>query len=243
MPQKIFLSISSAIAIMIGVSCPWDISAQGEVDVPADQSLVDPVPRTTPKYEENLKLFTEKFRQMNPSVLFIGDSITQQWQRAERGLPVWEKYFKDIKPGNFGIGGDRTQNVIWRIEKAKWDGVNPNTIVLMIGTNNGDKGEALFEAQKIIVKMLNERFPKAKIIFIPVLPRCDRGSNFKTLVFSANKFAPRLVSECKNVTILDMTDKFIDGQKVLKKELFVDGLHLSTAGFEVWAQSLLPLLK
>ena len=37
---------------------------------------------------------------------------------------------------NLGIGGDRTQHVLWRLDNGNIDGIKPKLAVLMIGTNN-----------------------------------------------------------------------------------------------------------
>lgn len=52
-------------------------------------------------------------------ILFIGDSITDFFGRADRGRPVWNKHFAKRKAANFGISGDRTQNVLWRITSGE----------------------------------------------------------------------------------------------------------------------------
>src|SRR5207248_5411926 len=68
-------------------------------------------------------------------LLFMGDSITDGWRGG--GKKVWEANFAPLKAANFGIGGDRTQHVLWRIENGELDGIKPKLMVLMIGTNNG----------------------------------------------------------------------------------------------------------
>ena len=65
---------------------------------------------------------------------FIGDSITQGWEG--RGKDVWEKYYGDRKAINLGIGGDRTEHVIWRLTHGNLGKIKPKVAVLMIGTNN-----------------------------------------------------------------------------------------------------------
>lgn len=63
-------------------------------------------------------------------VLLVGDSITIQWGES------WKKHFPDLKAVNIGIGGDKTQNVLWRLDHGGVEGLQPKAIVLMIGNNN-----------------------------------------------------------------------------------------------------------
>ena len=67
-------------------------------------------------------------------LVFIGDSITQGWER--RGKDVWTKFYGQRNAANLGIGGDRTQHVIWRLNNGNLAGIAPKVAVIMIGTNN-----------------------------------------------------------------------------------------------------------
>lgn len=49
---------------------------------------------------------------------------------------VWDKYFAPFKPANFGIGGDTTHGVLWRIQNRELEGIHPKLVVLNIGTNH-----------------------------------------------------------------------------------------------------------
>ena len=64
-------------------------------------------------------------------IVFIGDSITEGWKA--NGNAVWHKYYPSRHAFNYGIGGDRTENVLWRIQHKEFDGLKPKVVVLMIG--------------------------------------------------------------------------------------------------------------
>ncbi len=64
-------------------------------------------------------------------VVFLGDSITFAWLNS--GKELWTKYYVPRHAYNYGIGGDRTENVIWRIENKEFDGVKAKVVVLKIG--------------------------------------------------------------------------------------------------------------
>ena len=96
-------------------------------------------------------------------VLFIGDSITQGWTKAPH---VWAHYYGKWQPANFGIGGDQTQHVIWRIENGELDGVKPKAVVLMLGTNNtgAHTADEIAAADKKIVDLIRAKIPAAKVL-------------------------------------------------------------------------------
>ncbi len=69
----------------------------------------------------------------NVELLFLGDSITEGWKGAKK---TWDRFYGPRKTANFGIGGDRTEHVLWRIQNGELKGIEPKVVVLMIGTNN-----------------------------------------------------------------------------------------------------------
>jgi len=64
-------------------------------------------------------------------IVFFGDSITEGW--AGNGKEIWDKYYTPRHAYNYGIGGDRTEHLIWRIENKEFDGVMAKVVVLKIG--------------------------------------------------------------------------------------------------------------
>jgi lysophospholipase L1-like esterase len=67
-------------------------------------------------------------------LLFLGDSITDGW--AKGGKAIWDTRYAPLKAANFGIGGDKTEHVLWRLKNGNLTGIQPKVVVLMIGTNN-----------------------------------------------------------------------------------------------------------
>src|SRR5687767_8720610 len=115
--------------------------------------------------------FVQRARQGNVDVLFLGDSITAGWNGA--GREVWRDKIEPLKPANFGIGGDRTQHVLWRITNGELDGISPKLAVLMIGTNNsGDhSAEQIATGVEKIVRTLREKLPQTKVLVLGIFPR------------------------------------------------------------------------
>lgn len=157
-------------------------------------------------------------------MLFIGDSITQGWM--QQGVRVWQQEL-DSHSNNMGVGGDKTENVIDRVDHANLRAANPKVVFLMIGTNNlaqGDSPECIREGVEAIVGRLRGKLPDAEIVLISVLPRRDRD------VSAVN-------TELRKVTgvhLLDFGARF----EGTPENLMWDGLHLTEAGYQIWAQEI-----
>ena len=127
-----------------------------------------PVPRGTwwPNYHKNML----KREPKNMKVMFLGDSITMMWRSQsgyEGGTKIWNQYYKDLPAGNYGISGDKTENVLWRITDSNdLEGTNPEVVILLIGVNNllqKYSPEDTATGIKKIVKVLRDKLPKTKI--------------------------------------------------------------------------------
>jgi lysophospholipase L1-like esterase len=176
-------------------------------------------------------------------VLFLGDSITAGWRGA--GKEAWAKHIEPLKAANFGIGGDRTQHVLWRITNGELDGITPKVAVVMIGTNNtgSDSAEDIAGGIEAIVKTVQEKSPATKVLLLAVFPRGATMPNpANTKIQEINKIIAKL-DDGKKVKFLDIGPKFMAEDKTLPKDVMPDFLHLSPKGYEIWAEAMLPTLK
>lgn len=176
-------------------------------------------------------------------LLFMGDSITDNWR--SRGKSVWEKYYGHRHAANFGIGGDRTQHVLWRIENGELDGIDPKVIVLMIGTNNSksDSPDQISEAVEKIVAEMRAKCPKSKILLLAIFPRNkpdDEPEQMDT-IHKVNQRIARL-DDGKMVTFLDINHVFLGPDGKVHTDIMPDFLHPSEHGYELWAQAMEPTL-
>jgi len=164
--------------------------------------------------------------------LFIGDSITEGWKWSpDWGSEVWAKYYANRSAFNYGIGGDNTANVLYRINHAEFDGLTPKVIVLMIGTNNiGSYPDAdTITAIQTIVSSLKKKMSSAKIILMGILPR--EGNYQDTAVQTINKG----IAGTSGVTYIDLGSKFRTSLGVINSALYRDDhLHISAAGYQAW---------
>lgn len=167
-------------------------------------------------------------------LLFMGDSITDGWRSA--GKDVFEKYYGGMKVGNFGIGSDTLQGVLYRLRDGEGQGFQPKAIMLMIGTNNSGMASSAEIAEGVgaIVLEMRARFPAAKILLLAIFPRGDPGVAPRTTVLAANSIIAKL-HDGKNVFYLDIGDKFLAADGTIPT--MGDKLHPNAAGYEIWAEA------
>lgn len=175
-------------------------------------------------------------------LVFLGDSITAGWNGKKE---IWDKAFGAYKPANFGIGGDRTQHVLWRITHGELDGIKPKAVVLMIGTNNSgsDPAEGIAKGVTAIVETIRAKQPQAKILLLAVFPRGEKPSPNpgREKLAKVNEIIAKL-HDGQNIHFLDIGAKFLQPDGSISKEIMPDFLHLSAAGYQIWADAISPKL-
>lgn len=196
---------------------------------------------------DRFKQQAERMEQGDVDLLMVGDSITHGWEGA--GKDVWAKYYGNRKAMNFGIGGDRTGHVLWRIENSPMDKISPKMIVLMIGTNNIGHGSSnaqqTVEGIVMIVDRFKALYPNAKILLLDVFPRdATVGGKLRQAVNEINAGLDTIYAagQVENVKLLDIGSLFLTKDGVLPPKLMPDFLHPNAAGYELWAAAIEPYI-
>jgi lysophospholipase L1-like esterase len=182
-------------------------------------------------------------------LLFMGDSITDWWRNPGRGAPidgaipyggkaVFEKHFGAMKVANFGIAGDTTQGVLWRLRNGEGEGYQPKAIMLMIGTNNTGRNTPPEIAVGVadIVFDLRKDFPDAKILLLGIFPRSLGGPAVQTEINDINKIISTL-HDNQHVFYMDIGSKFLAADGSIPRDIMSDGLHPTSKGYEIWANA------
>jgi lysophospholipase L1-like esterase len=184
--------------------------------------------------------FVKIAKEGKTELLFLGDSITEGWRGKKA---IWEKAFGAYSPANFGISGDRTQHVLWRIENGELDGIKPKAAVLMIGTNNSgtDPAEGIAKGVTKIVETIRAKTPNTKILLLAVFPRGSKSDGAfgpqQEKLKQVNAIIAKL-DDGKHVFFLDIGDKFVSGPGPISAEIMPDFLHLSEKGYQIWADAI-----
>jgi len=209
-----------------------------------DQPGDKPVPKTG-GWVKRHDAFAEEAKKGGFDVLFTGDSITDGWRNNPQ-KKIFDATFGPLKSANFGISGDRTQHVLWRLQNGEFEGLTlPKVVVLMIGTNNiGQKDNPEQPASAIagiqaIVKEIRKKSDHAKILLLGVFPRGEKADNrFRAMVKEINAGAAKLDDEGKSVKYLDIGEKFLQPDGTISKEIMPDFLHLTEKGYHIWADAI-----
>lgn len=190
--------------------------------------------------------------QENPGpcdIAFIGDSITQGWEG--NGKNVWARFYGNRKCLNFGVGGDRTEHVLWRFENGQLDGIKPKAAVLMIGTNNSNKNRAgvedyseaeILEGVQAIVKQIRTRLPETKVLVVGIFPRGKTFSPQRGKILQINQALAKLADD-NMIHYVDFGSQLIEADGSISKEIMPDYLHLTEKGYTIWAEAIEPKLK
>lgn len=222
------------------------LAGYADAQAPAN-TATKPAPRPQEGWKKRHESFVERAKKGKVDVLFVGDSITQGWEG--NGKDVWKEKFTAWNPANFGIGGDKTEHVLWRITEGKeLEGIEPKVVVIMIGTNNmgANSASEIADGVTAIVKEFRKTEPQAKILLLGIFPRAGKAMKDATVVPAAdlmtkvNEVNEKIakLDDGKSVHYLDISKKFLNSSGGLEKSIMYDYLHLTPEGYKIWAEAI-----
>ncbi len=195
-----------------------------------------------PRHKQKL---ADMKKQGEVDLLMIGDSITHGWEN--KGAETWKKYYAPRKAFNLGFSGDRTENVLWRLQHGAIEGISPKLTVIMIGTNNAghrkDKAEDTAAGIKAIVAEIQKQLPDTKILLLGIFPRgADTNNELRKLNTATNKIIQGYADN-KKVFYLNINETFLEDNGVLPRSVMPDLLHPQQKGYGMWAEAMEPTIK
>jgi lysophospholipase L1-like esterase len=172
-----------------------------------------------------------ELRRQPPALVFLGDSITQNWERSgpppwQDFQPAWRHFYGDRRAVNLGFTGDATCHLLWRIENGELDHIAPRAAVILIGANN--LGHLHWPTPDdvagitAVVDATRRRQPQAAILLLGILPS-DRSDWASATTRAVNAALAARYRPGGNPTFMDLAALFApDG--VLDRALFYDPL-------------------
>jgi beta-glucosidase len=199
-------------------------------------------------------------------MVFVGDSITHNWEgwrnpdeakfidalhdndkgRLKNGsrpaAGTWDAMAAKYRLLNLGYGGDRTQNVLWRIANGEMDGYRAKNVMLMIGTNNPERPDAVVNGVKAVLEAIRAKQSSARILLSPIFPRQASPKHPQRVRNDGINRKLQEFADGDKIVWLDFNAKFLTKDGVLTRELFPDLLHPVAEGYRFWLDAIAPYL-
>ncbi len=217
-----------------------ELTAISEAKLPVHANGSYPNPDQWEGLHSKMVQRAEKAAKDGSNLVFYGDSITEAMGYNPEALGAFQKDFAKENPTPLAIGGDGTQQLLYRINHGELQG-EPKVAVVMIGTN--DLGslstEQIKENTSQIIDSIQARSPNTKVLLMGALPRPIAGDPGNVKVDATNKAISQLATPDGAVQFADINDNFLDANGNEVSSLYQqDGLHLSNAGYRMWANSI-----
>lgn len=201
----------------------------------------DAVTRADANWQKRHKSFIQTTQQHGKDIqiVFYGDSITKRWEN--QGKIVWHEYYSNLSAVNYGIDGDRTEHLVYRMHSGELTGLHPKVAVIKIGTNNMRLNSVndIAKGVRAVVDSLHNELPNTKVLLLAILARTG---TINSKVNQTNELIGKF-DNGKSVRFLNMNSHFEDDKGMIYYDLYDDGLHLNAKGYRMWAQTMDPLLK
>ena len=236
--------LAASLIVLLITTLLTTVTAQANEDL--TPSGTNPTPRTKEfswmSVDTWNKMYTEDIAVADKGgvdLLFVGDSITAGWN-----WDIWQKYFAQYNPANFGIGGDHTGNLLWRLKYGHAEKLHPKAVVMLIGVNNfghlNETPDQVFAGIKACVMQLRKIYPNTKILVNGVFPFEESATSPKRdMVKAVNKKVATLADN-KHIFVRDYGNIFVQADGSISKEIMGDFLHPTAKGYQLWVDAMLP---
>jgi len=203
----------------------------------ATNTALVPVARTNAGWIARHESMNRLARAGNIDLIYVGDSIVEHYEH--QGKEVWEHYYTPRHALNLGIGGDRTQHVLWRLQHGNIDAIHPKLAIVMIGQNNGghNTGEEIGAGVVEIIHTLRTRLPDTKILLLGIFQRRAKPTPERAVLAKANEISSRLADN-RTVFYMDINSLFVRPDETISRDLMPDYEHPSPQGHKIWAEAI-----
>lgn len=190
-------------------------------------------------WQKRRATFASRVQQDQNAIVFLGDSITQDWGDDFRGA------FGDRKVANRGISGDTTRGMLYRLKEDVLD-VNPKAVVMLMGTNDLEEHatpKIVAGNVRLILKKLQAHDSDMPIVLCLVMPSSETKSRPAGKIKRLNKLLAEIAADNEGVHLVDTWTPFANEKGDAKVEEFPDLLHPNEVGYQKWKTTLEPTLK
>jgi beta-glucosidase len=176
-------------------------------------------------------------------LVFVGDSITHGWENKVRGRKLYDDLRKTYSILNLGYSGNRTENMIWRLENGELDGYKAKLFMVMAGTNNKEPAKDVAVGVRRILDLIRSRQPQATILLLPIFPRGESAADARNAKNAKVNDIIRGFADGVHIVWCDFTSELRDSAGGMAGNLSKDRLHLNETGYAIWLRHVLPYFK
>jgi len=236
-----------------------------DTDIPANSAIV-PVSKLEQDSYNWWDRHAEVMRikdSINPEIVLIGNSITHFWGgepqlkyadgklRKPNGPNAWASVFANRRVLNLGFGWDRTQNILWRLDRGELDGLHPKTVIMHLGTNNTSEtanarmntASEIVEGIQAVCMRVRSKVPGAHIILMEVFPREEKPDHpRRILINEINKQLEVFASQNK-IDLVNIGPKMLNPDGTLSRDIASDFCHPTDKGYQIWADEIRPFVN
>lgn len=182
-------------------------------------------------------------------LVMLGDSLSHNWENGENAK-VYAVLTNRYSVLNLGIAGDKVENLLWRCEHGQLDGYSAKNVMLLIGTNDlnwyptlSPTSEEIVAGIAKILDLVVAKLPGARLIMLSVFPRGEKPDDpFRAQVTSLNRLL-RAEADRRGAIWIDFAEKFVEPDGTISSETMKDFLHIGAAGYRVWLEEIVEILK
>lgn len=205
-----------------------------------DHQATRPVPRLQKQCVKMHERINELASKGGIDLVFLGDSVVEFWRNE--GKKTWAKYYARRNAANFGINGDCTEHVAWRIDNGNFDHISPKLVVVMIGTNNTrfHTAEQTADGVTLIVQKLRKKVPEAKILLLGIFPIGKTPDDQRRAKVAAANRILKTIADGRMVHYLNIGRSFMNKDGTISPKIMHDYVHPTPAGYRIWAEAIEP---
>jgi len=173
--------------------------------------------------------FCSEAREAEPEVLWVGDSFIQDLVNSH----MWERHFCQMHSLNFGIGGNRTEHLLWRLQNGELEVLSPKVIVLQSGTHNhGDTPEDIAEGIKTICNLIRDKQPQAFLVVLTLLPRGQQPNALRDRNAAVNALVAEQLKGNSRAQLVNIDANFVQPDETISHHDMHDYLNLTQKGYD-----------
>ena len=173
-------------------------------------------------------------------LVFLGDSIVEFW--ANEGKQVWAKYYAPRRAANFGINGDCTEHISWRVDNGNFDNISPKLVVVLTGTNNTrfHTAEQIADGVTLIVQKLRKKVHRAKILVMAIFAQGKTLDDYRRAKSVPANKTLKSIADGRMVHYIDIGQVFLNDDGTVNPKLMPDYVHPTPEGDRLWAEAMEP---